>query len=153
MQFSIDVRLDSQDICRGVVRVYDVDVIDAELAGDLENCRRRVDELRRMGAGWHDGEGEAISPRAVDSATALLAKRPDLASAYRIFPTLSGGVTFEFETGGWDLSVELAPDGASEFYGVKLGGPEEIEPQAFADLGDDFFAAFDERTGRKTQYG
>ena len=153
VQFSVDVRLDSQDIYRGVVRVYDVDLIDAELAENLENCRRRVDELRALGAGWHDGGGEAISLKAVDAATALLAKRPDLASAYRIFPTLSGGVTFEFETGGWDLSVELTPDGASELYGVKLDGPEEIEPQGFPDLGDAFFVAFDERIGRRKQHG
>lgn len=153
VQFSVDVRLDSQDTYRGVVQVYDVDLIDAELAENLENCRRRVDELRGLAAGWHDGGGEAISLKAVDAATALLAKRPDLASAYRIFPTLSGGVTFEFETGGWDLSVELAPDGGSELYGVKLDGPEEIEPQAFADLGDAFFAAFDERIGRRKQHG
>ena len=153
VQFSIDVILDSQDTFRGVVRVYDVDLIDAELAENLENCRHRVDELRGLAAGWHDGGGEAISLKAVDAATALLAKRPDLASAYRIFPTLSGGVTFEFETGGWDLSVELAPDGGSELYGVKLDGPEEIEPQAFADLGDAFFAAFDERIGRRKQHG
>lgn len=147
-QFSIDIRLDSHDNYKGVARVYDVDLIDAKLAEDLEKCRRRVVELRTLQSGWHDGEGEAITAGAMNAATALLAKRPNLASAYRVFPTLAGGIVFEFETGGWDLSVELDPDGRPELYGVKLDGPDEVEPVSFDDLGERFFTSLDERTGR-----
>lgn len=148
VQFSLKIMLDSQDAFRGVVDVYDVDLIDADLAEDLDRCRARVSELRSLPAGWHDGEGRAVAAPAADAAGALLSKRPDLASAYRIFPTLSGGLTFEFETNGWDLSVEFDPEGKPEIYGVRLDGPDEIEPQGFRELDAEFLAVFDQCTGR-----
>jgi hypothetical protein len=148
IQFSLKIMLDSQDAFRGVVDVYEVDLIDAALAENLEKARARLGELRSLPAGWHDGEGMAIAPKAAEAAAMLLYKRPELAGAYRIFPTLGGGLTFEFEKNGWDLSVEFDVDGRPEIYGVKLDGPDELEPQGCEELGDKFLAAFDRQTGR-----
>lgn len=147
VQFALQIELDNNDQLRGVISVFGVDLIDAELSDSIMNCRERLNELRNLRAGWHDGGGCAIDGAAIETARDFLAKRPFFAGAYRLFPTDNGGVLFEFEKQGWDFSIEFGVGGAVEMYGVRIDGPEEMESQFFTRLDDEFISAFDARTG------
>ncbi len=149
VQFSLQIELDSANALRRVVEVFGVDLIDDALADDLARCRDRVEALGHLAAGWHDGEGRLIDPRALDAANSLLSRRPHLATAYHIYPTTSGGVLFEFDSDGWDLSVEFTPEGALELFGVREDGPGEISPESFESLDQRFLVAFDAQTSRR----
>ena len=70
---------------------------------------------------------------------------PALARFFSIFPTVAGGVLFEFELNGWDYSVEFEIDGAMEFFGIQIDGPDEIAPMHFAGPDERFFAEFGTR--------
>jgi hypothetical protein len=145
VQFDLQIEMDNDDRLRGIVNVFDVGLIDVEIGGDLLRCRTRLAELGGLPAGWHDGGGSRISPAALEMANRFLGKRPALSKQYRIYPTVDSGVLFEFESGGWDISVEFLPLGGIELYGVQINGTEELTPQHFADLADDFVVAFDRR--------
>jgi hypothetical protein len=145
VQFSIQIELDSSNLPRGVKEVFDVEC----RANDLVRCRGRLEDLRRLENGWHDGDGVSIEAGAFGAAASLLAKRPQLASAYRIYPTLTGGILFEFENHGRAFSVEFTPEGAPEFFGVQIDDPDEITPEAFAALDERFFTAFDTYVSRQ----
>ncbi len=148
VQFSLQIELDNRDSIRGVIEVYDVDLIDAELSGSLERCRQRLEEISCLKHGWHEGAGEPVLPIAAGLAKLLLSKRPLLAGGYRIYPTEAGGVLFEFIANNWDLSVEISNSGFVEFYGVKVDGPDELTPLRFQGLTEEFFQQYDEVTGR-----
>ncbi len=148
VQFDMQAELDNSDKLVSIVEVFDLVVIDAQREASLERCRARLAAFRNLSAGWHDGEGEAIGAAAFTAADRFLSKRPALASAYKVYPTPAGGVLFEFEHGEWDWSVELAVDGAVEFYGVQIDGNGELEPQAFPAVDDAFLKLFDEKAGR-----
>lgn len=147
IQFALKVELDNKDTFRGVVEVYDIDLIDAELSDNIMRCRERLSDLRNLRAGWLDGEGEAPGASAVSSAERFLRKRPSHASLYRIYPTAAAGVVVEFETDGWDYSVEFSSNGGLEMYGIEIDGDEELEPQQFQDIDESFLGFFDERVG------
>lgn len=149
VQFDLQIELDNNDKFRSVVDVFDVALIDAKIGSELVRCRNRLAELGELKDGWHDGAGTPISEAALATAGILLTKRPSLAEAYKIYPIEQGGVLFEFESNGWDLSVEIASDGTVEMYGVQLEGDDEMEPSAFANLDDAFMREFDDRTGRQ----
>lgn len=62
-----------------------------------------------------------------------------MCGAYKIYPTEQGGILFEFESNGWDFSVELDNVGAVEMYGIQVeGGRGEMEPVTFDEVGDQF---------------
>jgi hypothetical protein len=145
VQFALQIELDNNDCYRGIIEVFDVELIDG---ADLMRCRGRLTELRGFETGWHDGSGAAIDAAAVDAAERFLAKRPSLAGAYHIYPTDAGGILFEFESKGWDFSIEFGLGGSVEIYGVQVEGPAEMEPQAFDGLNEVFFELFDARVGR-----
>lgn len=148
IQFDLQIELDNNDRFRGVIEVHDVGLIDAQIGAELVRCRTRLDDIRMLPEGWHDGRGLAIGPAAVAAADKFLSRRPSLSGAYKIFPTEDGGVLFEFEINAWDLSVEFAADGRVEIYGVQLNGASEFEPVQFDEVGEAFMEEFDVRVGR-----
>ena len=111
---------------------------------DLGRARARLAELCRLEAGWHDGDGAAMDAAAVHAAENFLDMRPSQASASRIYPTDAGGVLFEFESRGWDYSVEFGAGGSVQFYGIEINGTKEIAPQSFMRLNQEFFGLFDQ---------
>jgi hypothetical protein len=148
VQFDLQIELDNSDRYRSIVEVFDVVLIDAHIGADLEKCRIRLNEIRSLGAGWHDGAGMAIDTSAVDAANRFLSMRPSLAGTYRIYPTEAGGVLFEFDSNGWDFSIEFRTGGTVEMYGVQVAGDGEMEPHEFSEVGQAFMSEFDRRVGR-----
>lgn len=148
VQFALQIELDHEDHFKGIKEVFDVDLFDVEIADNLVRCRNRLKQLRAIEAGWLDGEGAAVSDVAAEAAEKFLSKRAFLAASYKIYPTPSGGILFEFDTNLWDFSIEFNSNGSVEMYGVQIDGPGEMEPQQFESIGDDFLAVFDTHTGR-----
>jgi hypothetical protein len=130
VQFRLLIELDNKDVFRGIVDVFDVDVIDAAVVANLERCKERISGLRALEIGWHDGNGLAISSEAAATAARLLTARPSLSGSYHIYPMDDGGLLFEFVHTGWDYSIEIKPQGAIEIYGVQVDGPEDIASSA-----------------------
>lgn len=145
VQFELLVELDSQDEFRRVADVFDIAVVDNELSAALAKARKRLEEIRALDAGWHDGSGLQITDNALKAADSLLAKRTAFCALFRIFPTEAGGVLIDFEHGGWDYSVEFSATGSVEIYGVELDGSGELEPEDFDFVDDEFLSAFDSR--------
>lgn len=148
VQFDLQIELDNNDRYRSVIEVHDVGLIDAQIGAELVRCRARLNDIRALPGGWHDGGGSAIGPAAVAAADKFLSKRPSLSGAYKIYPTEDGGVLFEFESNAWDLSVEFGANGSVEIYGIQLNGAGELEPVHFDEVGEDFMKEFDVRVGR-----
>lgn len=143
VQFELLVELDSQDHFRRVADVFDIAVVDNELSAALAKSRKRLDEIRALDAGWHDGSGLQITDSALKSAETLLTKRTAFCSIFRIFPTETGGILIDYDIGGWDYSVEFGASGAAELYGVEIDGSGELEPEGFDFIDEEFLAAFD----------
>lgn len=146
VQFSLQIELDNNDKFRNVIEVYDIEIIDPDLSNILIRCNERLNELGDLQNGWHNGEGVSIEKVAIANAKSLLNKRPNLSSFYRIYPTLEGGVLFEFEKKGWDLSVEFKSTNQFEIFGVQLDGNREQVPKLFEDLETEFLQLFDTLT-------
>lgn len=147
VQFRLLIELDNNDVFRGIVDVFDVDVIDAEMGANLARCRTRLSTLCSLRDGWHDGSGLAVTAQAVAAATRLLTARPRLAEIYHIYPTDNGGILFEFISLGWDVSIEVGPQGAAEIYGVQVDGPQDMDTKHFEVIGGQFFECIDALTG------
>ncbi|RVP23814.1 hypothetical protein CN080_11845 [Sinorhizobium meliloti] len=148
IQFSVKIELDNKDNFRGVVEVYDVDLIDAELLDNLMKCRSRLTELRNLQDGWLNGSGSSPTENAASTAERFIRKRPAYSREFGIFPTPAGGIVLELEVDGWDYSVEFSSEGSVEMYGIEVGGPEELEPQYFEGINPEFLNFFDRRVGR-----
>jgi hypothetical protein len=148
VQFDLLIELDNNDRYRSLIGVHDIGLIDAQIGVDLDRCRARLGEIRALTDGWHEGAGRKIGDVAISAAEKFLLKRPWLCAAYRIYPTERGGLLFEFESNGWDFSVEFGEDGSVDFYGIEVDGAGEMEPAHFGEVGDDFMREFDGRVGR-----
>ncbi|MFM0454151.1 hypothetical protein PQR21_27535 [Paraburkholderia nemoris] len=148
VQFELQIELDHNDRYRGVIEVHDVGLIDAQIGAELLRCRARLADIRNLRDGWHEGGGLRIHDAAVAAAEKFLLKRPSLCGAYKIYPTEEGDVLFEFESNGWDFSLEFGETGNIEIYGIQVDGPGEMEPLLFDEIGDDFMKEFDSRVGR-----
>jgi len=147
VQFRLMIELGSDDTFRGVVEVYDVDVIDAKVVADLAVCRDRIASLVSLGDGWHNGSGKPPTHAAVATASRLLARKPGMAGNYSIFPNDTGGLIFEFSRRGWDYSIEIGPGGMVEIYGTETAGDEEMDTEALDVTSDEFTRQFDLVTG------
>jgi hypothetical protein len=143
VQFELLVELDSQDHFRRVADVFDIAVVDNELSAALAKCRERLGEIRALDAGWHDGTGLQITDSALKAAESFFVKRTAYCAAYRIFPTEAGGVLIDFESGGWDYSIEFNAAGEVEIYGVEVDGSGELAPEEFDFVDEEFLSAFD----------
>ncbi|WQO64211.1 hypothetical protein U8C40_13680 [Sinorhizobium medicae] len=141
--FDLVLELDYNDRYKGVSRIEDIHLVDEDLGASLSKCRDRLLEIGRLEAGWHDGEGTEIDPSVIDQANLFAARRPRFSPDYRIYPTLTGGVLFEFIIKEWDFSVEFNSDGTVELYGVEVNGAGELEPRTFTSADGEFYQTFD----------
>jgi hypothetical protein len=150
VQFRLMIELDNNDTFRGIVEVFDIDVIDEALVTNLARCRARIAALRTLQDGWHDGDGAAITNEAEAAASRLLTARPRVAGSYHIYPAETGGFLIEFVHNGWDYAVEIGPKGSVGIYGVQVDGPGEVDNREFDAVNSDFFELFDSLTGERT---
>ena len=97
----------------------------------LIRSNKRLGLFQELQNGWHDGEGLAPSTSAIKKARDILYTCPSLVPHLSIFPTVEGGVLFEFEIGDWDYSIEIARNGKLEFLGVETNGSREFGPDSF----------------------
>jgi len=141
VQFELTVELSSEDQFRGVVAVHDIELV--EFPEGWEKFSERMTEIGKLRDRWLDGKGKAISAVAVGAALACVLSRPMLGPLVKAFPTEAGGVLLEFEHSGWDLSLEFAPDGKAEIYGIEIDGTRSLEPFVSVALDAQFFLALD----------
>lgn len=145
VEFSISIALDAHDDFRAVEEVHSVDLVRPHDEAVMK-CVRRLQDLSKIEKGWLDGEnGERLTHLAGMRATQLVFMRADLARLFRIFPTEEGGLSIEFDSGGWSFAVEVAPDGKLEIDGSSENG-ELFEAMSFEDFSKDFFDSFDRMT-------
>jgi hypothetical protein len=79
--------------------------------GGRSDTSDRLAEISRLGSGWLDGEGSEVSQSVINLARVVgekLAER-GLVSP-NVYPTIEGGVLFEWSRGSWELSIEIHPD-------------------------------------------
>ncbi len=148
VQVELQLELDNADHYRSTVVVHEVALIDDRIAADLERCRSRLDALALLADGWDDGGGAAVNAAALHAAGKFLHRRPLLCSSYKIYPTEVGAILFEFECNGWDLSLEFAPGGAVELFGIEVEGKGELLPKHFDGVDEALITEFDKRVGR-----
>jgi hypothetical protein len=117
------------------------------LLTDAMRCYDRIMEIASLPKGWHDGDGKKISTRAVAVAKEFVMQRPEMAGILYIYPTINGGILFEFEKGKWDLSLEILPSGTIELYGVRIDSDEVLEPLSFAALEPSLMKEINSRVG------
>jgi hypothetical protein len=82
-----------------------------------------LDRLRNLLPGWLDGQGRAVSETALRYAQAMLSDDTlwiDI-EPRSIYPTIDGGVEFEFKKGRWSLWVLISARGTIELGGVHYG--------------------------------
>lgn len=96
----------------------------------------RLDRLAALEDGW-DGDGSsAPAPLVIDTArrlTAVLAMLAEVAptTAPQFVPTVAGGVDIVWHAGGWNVEIEIPPDGTIEVWarhkerGIEFSYPEE----------------------------
>ena len=148
IQYDVMVELDQNDVVRKVVEVFDVAVVDASIEAGMLRCRDRLAEIGTLRDGWHDGTGSAIKRNAIGAAEQFMRLRSFCSPIVKIYPDETGGVLLELEQNGWDISIEFAPNGSVEIYGIEAEGDGELEPMTFEAVNDEFLAEFDKRIGR-----
>ena len=153
VRFDVSVRFGRDDVVQSVTDVHDVAMIDEEVDQAIAKANARLTHLKTLEDGWKDGEGIVIDDRAVKSTQHFLARRSTLATSFRIYPTLDGGVQIEFEAGGWELSVEMSATGEVEFCGSRLDGTANFDPSTFAGVDDAFLRDLDKRVGEYPRTG
>ncbi len=151
IQFDVEIELDNTDHFRSLVDVHAVGLIDEQIAGELQRCRNRLDEISKLADGWDNDASHAVSKAAFVSANQFLSRRPQLCGSYKIFPTADGGLLFEFETGRWDLSLECLPSGEVEFFGIEIDGEGEISPEIYSEVSEVLIAKLDKHAGNDGQ--
>lgn len=148
VQYDVLVEVDRADHIRKVLDVFDVAVVDASIEAGMIRSYERLAEIGRLQKGWLDGLGAEIDNSALKSAEQFVNARVVLAAAMRIYPNEPAGVLIELEAGGWDMSLEFAPDGSVELYGIEIDSDDEFEPKTFDGVGEPLLAAFDAKVGR-----
>lgn len=67
---------------------------------------------------WNGHGAPAVEPKLVLAALEELSTfMPAEAAPPAVGPTATGGVQFEWHAGGWDIEVEVVPDGHAEAWG------------------------------------
>lgn len=145
VEFSISIALDAHDEFKAVEEVHSVDLV-RPYDAHVKRCLSRLQELSKIERGWlgYD-QGEQLVHLAGMRATQFIFARADLANLFRIFPTETGGVSIEFDKGGWSFGVEVGPDGSLEIDASSEAG-EVFEAQRFEGFSKEFFEAFDRMT-------
>jgi hypothetical protein len=147
VQYDILVEVDRGENIRKVLDVFDVAVVDASIEAGMIRCHERFAEISRLQKGWLDGSGLSVNDVALKTAQQFVNSRVVLAAAMKVYPNEAGGVLIELEAGGWDMSLEFDADGSIEMYGIQIDGDDEMEPEVFADVGQQLLAALDAKVG------
>lgn len=147
IQFDLQIELDHNDQFKSLVEIHDLALIDEEISADLVRCRERIAYLVSPAAEWRCESDVAISNLAQQNAERFLVKRAGLVKLLKIFPNESGGLLFEFEISGWDLTVEFLQHGGVEMYGIEIDGLDELKPLEFRTMDMIFFQTLDARIG------
>jgi predicted helicase/SOS-response transcriptional repressor LexA len=91
-----------------------VEVLSIDRAAALQAVEARIETLGELKAGWLDGHGESASGAALGRSRevlrALLAEHPDI-DAPGIFPTPTGAIQAEWDSGPWATEIVFAADG------------------------------------------
>lgn len=135
VQFDIQVTLDSSDAVVSVLDAHDLGLVFDVSTG---KALTQIDSLSELEDGWADGHGRQISETAISVAKDIARSTPGLAELYRIFPREDGGILFDFEVNGWDLSIEVSSSGLLELYGIGVDGSQAIEPISFIGVNGEF---------------
>jgi hypothetical protein len=117
-----------------------------DISTALQQCHAKIEALKKLHDGWHDGYGLAISETASTVTHKFLDERPNFADVYRIYPTENGGLLIEAIIADWDLSLEIEPTGHLLLYGCNLKTCDDLEPFAFTTLTKEFLTLFDTLT-------
>lgn len=145
VEFSLSIALDAHDEFKAIEEVHSVDLV-RPYGEAVMKCIKRLQELSKIEKGWlGDNHGEQLVHLAGIRATQLIFMRADLADLFRIFPTEDGGVSVEFDKGGWSFAVEVMPDGSLEIDGSSDKG-EVFSAQSFGEFSGEFFEQFDKMT-------
>ena len=148
VQYDVLVEVDHGEHIRKVLDVFDVGVVDASIEAGMLRSQERFAEIGRLQEGWLDGIGAAIDAAALQSAQKFVHARIVHAASMKIYPNEGAGVLIELEASGWDMSLEFAANGSVQMYGIEVDGDDELEPQAFAYVGEQLLAAFDAKVRR-----
>lgn len=111
--------------------------------GRLAHLQSRLNELGDLPPGWDDKGSPPIGMLALSTTRDLLMSHPTIGDRADLFPTAAGGVLVEFLLNGWDLSIEVQPNGTLELYGFEIGTKKEILPTTFPRADSRFDAALD----------
>ena len=146
IELNLTVQLDHDDTVKVVMDVHSVSLIDEQIVAQLKRCRDRLNQVASLRDGWHDGDGIAPTAEAVSSANRFLGHRVALCEHYRLYPTDEGGVLFEMDIKGWDLSLEFTAEGKVKIYGIEIRGDRAIDEIVYDGVDDTFLSKFNELT-------
>ncbi len=78
-----------------IERVTSLDLV--EFSPEVGRLLQRLDHIAGLGQGWKDGKGVAVDPKALHFAKDLASYLGSVYQDLAAFPTLAGGVAFEFK--------------------------------------------------------
>ena len=129
--------LDDKDNVRSIPEVFDISVVESEMDTSIQESLDRISNLLALQDGWHDGVGLKVSNRSAEVARDIVARQSELSPLFHIYPTLDGGLSFEFVLNNWDLSIEINVDGRIELCGVHINDKRILAAKVFERAGDD----------------
>lgn len=123
-----------------------------EQTAQEKQCRMldRLAHLESFSDGWYDGDGLGITPAAAEGARSLITKLSSVGYRSYIYPTLEGGVTFEFKRWAADLCIECLPDGKFELTGLLSDGETELDCIVYESMNDDIVRDFENFTSSES---
>ncbi len=112
--------------------IHDVSVL--EDPEDLAILDLRLEELRSLGPGWLDGQGERLDQEALERASRMLSDLLTLEIPRpRLFATPDGGVQAEWTLGNREVSIAFAPTGGLYAVSINVASGETEEPELTSD--------------------
>lgn len=123
-----------QNVLQKIVEIENIEQLDPK------DLLHRVEELKQLKAGWYDGDGAELDPKALEMLGARLdafVERDELLPA--LFPTTEGGVQAEWKIGAYDLSLEVTLNSALNaiFHSLNLADPADEGKEIALRLSDD----------------
>lgn len=127
VQFDLTLELDHHENFRTVRNVHEVDLVDEANAAALTDMIQRLDEIANVKEGWLDGDGTAISPRAIEKAREFVIRSLNLVGSMLAFPSPEGGVTIQMRNDQYSGSIDFEPEGEVEFVLIGLGDQYDFD--------------------------
>ena len=124
---ALTLELDHHENFRTVRNVHEVDLVDEANAAALTDMIQRLDEIANVKEGWLDGDGTAISPRAIEKAREFVIRSLNLVGSMLAFPSPEGGVTIQMRNDQYSGSIDFEPEGEVEFVLIGLGDQYDFD--------------------------